>query len=100
MKLIKASAIALAMSAMMAGPVLAQGAASDPHMRSGAQGNSQLRGTMSGSGDEEYNAQAGTAAEKGGTSTKPKGTVGTAGRATKGATGGAAGDPAAGSRQR
>jgi len=100
MKVIKASAVALAMSAMLAGPVLAQGASSDPQMRGGVQGNSQLRGTISGSGDEEFNAQAGTA-EKGGTGTKAKGTVGTARRATtKGVTDGAAGDPAAGSKQR
>lgn len=101
MKLIKTSAIALAMSAMLAGPVLAQGASPDPQMRGGAQGKSQLRGTMSGSGDEEFDAQAGAAAEKGGTSTKAKGTVGASGRATtKGHSDGSVGAPAVGSKQR
>jgi hypothetical protein len=60
-----------------------------------------MQGGVSGSGDEEFNAQAGAAGERAGTSTKAKGTVGAAGRATtKGAVGGAAGDPTAGSRQR
>jgi hypothetical protein len=99
MKLIKASTIALAMSAMLAGPVLAQGASSDPQLRGTVQERSQMRGGVSGSGDEEFNAQPGTAGEKGGTSTKAKGTVG-AGRGTaKGVTGGTVGDPAPG-RQR
>ena len=53
MKLLKASAIALAMSAMLAGPVLAQGASSDTHIRGGAQGKTNMQGGMSGSGDEE-----------------------------------------------
>ncbi|MGQ0682716.1 hypothetical protein [Bradyrhizobium sp.] len=99
MKLIKTSAIALAMSAMLAGPVLAQGAASDPQLRGSVPGKSQMRGGVSGSGEEEFNAQPGAAGEKGGTSTKAKGTVG-AGRGTaKGATDGTVGDPTAG-RQR
>ena len=101
MKLIKASTIALAVSTMLAGPVLAQGAASDPQLRGTAQGKSQMRGGVSGSGDEEFDAKAGAAAERGGTSTKAKGTVGASGRAaTKGATDGTVGDPAAGSRSR
>lgn len=100
MKLIKASAIALAMSAMLAGPVLAQGASSDPQMRGGVQGKSQLRGSISGSGDEEFNAQAGAVGEKGGTSTKAKGTVGAGRGTTKGTIDGTATDPTAGSRQR
>lgn len=100
MKLIKASTIALAVSAMLAGPVLAQGASSDPQLRGTVQDKSQPRGGMSGSGDEEFNAQGGATGERGG-STKAKGTVGASGRATtKGGTNGTVGDPAAGSRQR
>jgi hypothetical protein len=101
MKLVKTSAIALAVSAMLAGPVLAQSTSSDPQLRGGVQGKSQMRGSVTGSGDEEFNAQAGAAGERAGTSTKAKGTVGAAGRATtKGATDGAVGDPTTGSRQR
>jgi hypothetical protein len=98
MKLVKTSAIALAMSAMLAGPVLAQGASTDTQIRGGAQGRTQMQGGgMSGSGDEEFNAQGGTAGERAGATTKggAKGTVGAgAGNgAVKGsgaATGGAA----------
>jgi hypothetical protein len=50
MKLIKTSAIALAMSALIAGPVLAQGTSSDPQMRGGAQGKGSMQKGMSGSG--------------------------------------------------
>ena len=74
MKLIKTSAIALAMSALLAGPVLAQGTAADPQVRGGAQGKMQKGGA--GSGDEEFNAQPGAPGERAGTSTKSKGTVG------------------------
>jgi hypothetical protein len=70
MKLVKASAIALAMSAMLAGPVLAQGASSDTHIRGGAQGKTNMQGGMSGSGDEELNAQGGAAGERAGATTK------------------------------
>src|SRR3981189_2429257 len=59
MKLVKTSAIAFALSALLAGPVLAQGAASDTHIRGGAQGRSNMQGGASGSGDEEFNAQPG-----------------------------------------
>jgi hypothetical protein len=79
MKLVKTSAIALAMSAMLAGPVLAQGASTDTQIRGGAQGRTQMQGGgMSGSGDEEFNAQGGAAGEKAGATTKGgmKGTVG------------------------
>ena len=48
MKLVKASAIALAMSAMLAGPVLAQGVSSDTQIRGGAQGRSNMQGGASG----------------------------------------------------
>jgi hypothetical protein len=91
MKLIKTSAVALAMSALIAGPVLAQGTSSDPQMRGGAQGKGSMQKGMSGSGDEEFNAQPGVAGEKSGTSTKSKGTVG-AGSGTAKGTGGAATD--------
>jgi hypothetical protein len=93
MKLIKTSAVALAMSALIAGPVLAQGTSSDPQVRGGAQGKGSMQKGMSGSGDEEFNAQPGTAGEKSGTSTRTKGTVGAGGGAAKG-TGGTAGDSA------
>ena len=59
MKLVKTSAIAFALSAMLAGPVLAQGASSDTQIRGGAQGRSNMQGGASGSGDEEFNAQPG-----------------------------------------
>ena len=100
MKLIRTSAIVLAMSAMLAGPVLAQGAASDREIRGGAQGRSNMQGGASGSGDEEFNAQGGAAGEKAGTSTKAKtkGTVGAGGATTRDG-GGAAGDPATGTKR-
>ena len=60
MKLIKTSAIALAMSAVLAGPVLAQGTSADPQVRGGAQGKGSMQKGMSGSGDEDFNAQPGT----------------------------------------
>jgi hypothetical protein len=91
MKLIRTSAIALAMSAVLAGPVLAQGTSADPQLRGTIQGKGSMqKGTM-GSGDEEFNAQPGAASERAGTSTKAKGTVGAASGAHK-ASGGAAGD--------
>jgi hypothetical protein len=102
MKLVKTSAIALAISAMLAGPVLAQGVSPDSKMRGGAQGKSQMQGGASSTDDEELNAQPGAAAPKAGTSAKTgtKGTVG-AGSTGSGAaksTGGAAGDTAPGKR--
>src|SRR5712675_191478 len=69
MKLVKTSAIAFALSAMLAGPVLAQGASSDTHIRGGAQGRSNMQGGTSGSGDEEFNAQ-GAPGEKAGAHAK------------------------------
>ncbi|XIA66631.1 hypothetical protein ACFIOY_12135 [Bradyrhizobium sp. TZ2] len=58
MKLVKTSLVALAMSAVFASPVLAQGTSSDTKIRGGAQGKTQMQGGgMSGSGDEEFNAQ-------------------------------------------
>jgi hypothetical protein len=94
MKLIKTSAIALAMSAVLAGPVLAQGATSDPQLRGTIQGKGSMQKGVTGSGDEEFNAQPGAPGERAGTSTKAKGTVGAGSGAPK-ASGGAAGDAAA-----
>jgi hypothetical protein len=95
MTFVKTSAIVLAVSAMLAGPVLAQGASSDSKIRGGAQGKSQMQGAPSTSEDEELNAQPATGqkAAKSGT----KGTVGAGSGAAK-ATGGAAGDAATGKR--
>src|SRR3979411_3213745 len=100
MKLVKTSAIAFAMSAVLAGPVLAQGAASDTQIRGGAQGRSNMQGGASGSGDEEFNAQPGAPGEKAGAHAKAgaKGTVGAASGAPKG-TAGAVGDPVAGGKR-
>ena len=99
MKFVKTSAIALAVSAMLAGPVLAQGASSDSKIRGGAQGKSQMQGAPSISDDEELNAQPGAAGERAGATAKSgaKGTVGAGSGAVKG-TGGAAGDAATGKR--
>src|SRR6266851_7222090 len=97
MKLVKTSAVALAISAMLAGPVLAQGASSDTRIRGGAQGKTNMQGGTSTSGDEEFDAQAGAAGEKAGVNAKTgvKGTVGAGSGAQRG-TGGAAVDPATG----
>src|ERR1700712_3330101 len=97
MKLVKTSAIALAISAMLAGPVLAQGASSDTKVRGGMQGKSQMQGGTSISDDEELNAQTGAAGEKAGVTAKTKGTVGAGSGAHK-AAGGAAGDTATSKR--
>src|SRR3982075_3189892 len=101
MKLMKTSAIAFAMSAVLAGPVLAQGASSDTQIRGGAQGRTNMQGGgMSGSGDEEFDTQPGAPGAKAGVNAKAgaKGTVGAATGSAKGA-GGAAGDPAAGGKR-
>src|ERR1700738_1792180 len=91
MKLGKTSAIAFAMSAMLAGPVLAQGVSSDTQIRGGVQGRSNMQGGASGSGDEEFDAaQTGAPGAKAGVKAKAgmKGTVGAGSGAAKG-TGGA-----------
>ncbi|MCK1278954.1 hypothetical protein IVB46_27395 [Bradyrhizobium sp. 61] len=98
MKLVKTSMIACALSALIATPVLAQGA--PPAKTGGTVQGKPMQGSTMGSGDEEMNAQPGAAGEKTGMkSTKgTRGTVGTTGSAAhKGtaddsATGGA--DPA------
>jgi len=101
MKLVKTSAIAVAMSAVLAGPVLAQGVSPDTQIRGGVQGRSNMQGGgMSGSVDEEFNAQPGVAGAKAGVNAKAgaKGTVGAGSGAVRGA-GGAVGDPAAGGKR-
>jgi hypothetical protein len=97
MKLIKTSALALAMSATLAGSALAQGASSDPKLRGSVQDKGSMQKGVTGSGDEEFNAQPGAPGERAGVGTKAKGTVG-AGSGAKG-TGGAAGDSAAGGKR-
>ena len=92
MKAVKTSAIALAISAMVAGPVLAQGVSPDSKVRGGVQGKSQMQGGASISDDEEISAQPGA----GGVNAKTKGTVG-AGSGTSKATGGV--DAATGSKR-
>jgi hypothetical protein len=100
MKLVKTSAIALALSALLVGPVLAQGAASDTQTRGGAQGRSNMQNGTPGSGDEELNEQAGAAGEKTGVKSKSgsKGTVGSSNGTPK-SSGGATSDPATGSKR-
>ena len=84
MKLTKTSVIACAISALLVGPVLAQGASSDTKLRGGVQGKT-MPGGASGSDDEDLSAQPGAAGEKTGMkSTKgTKGAVGTTGSATQ-----------------
>jgi hypothetical protein len=100
MKLAKTSAIAFAMSALLAGPVLAQGASSDSQIRGGVQDRSNMQGGMSGSGNEDVAAQPGAPGAKAGANAKTgaKGTVGAGSGAAKGSAG-AAGDPAAGGKR-
>jgi len=95
MKLVKTSAIAVAISALLAGPVLAQGASSDTKIRGGAQGKTQMQGGASGSVDED--APAGAASQRAGAKTGMKGTVGAGSGAPQGTAkpmGGAATPPA------
>src|SRR5258705_13880274 len=100
MKLVKTSAIALALSAMLAGPVLAQGASSDTQIRGGAQGRSNMQGGASGSMDDDVSAPPGAAGEKAGVhaKSKTKGTVGAGSGTTKGS-GDAAGEGATGGKR-
>ena len=98
MKLVKTSVIAFAMSAMLAGPVLAQGASSDTQIRGGAQGKSNMHGGTLGSGDEDFSAQQGAPGAKAGVNAKAgaKGTVGAGGGSPKGT---GAVDPATGGKR-
>ncbi|WFU42511.1 hypothetical protein QA640_08620 [Bradyrhizobium sp. CB82] len=83
MKLVKTSVIACALSALIAGPVLAQGTSTDAKTRGTVQ-SKPMQGGLSGSEDDDAGAQSGAAGEKiGMKSTKgTKGTVGTTGSAT------------------
>jgi hypothetical protein len=96
MKLVKTSAIAVAISALLAGPVRAQGASSGTQLRGGAQGKTQMQGGASGSVDEDMDARAGAPGQKAGATAKTgagaKGTVGAGSAAPKapGAAGGGA----------
>ena len=95
MKLVKTSAVVVAISALLAGPVLAQGASSDTQIRGGAKGTTQMQGGVSGSVDED--APAGAASQRAGAKTGMKGTVGAGSGAPHGAaktTGGPATPPA------
>lgn len=95
MKLVKTLAIAVAMSALLAGPVLAQGVSSDKQIRGGAKGMTQMQGGASGSLDEDV--PAGAAGQRAGARTGMKGTVGAGSGAPHAApktTGGAATPPA------
>ena len=97
MKLVKTSAIAVAISALLAGPVLAQGASSGTPSRGGAPGKTQMQGGAPGSVDED--APAGAASQRAGAKTGMKGTVGAGSGAPHGAaktTGGPATPPATG----
>ena len=96
MKLVKTSAIVVAMSAILAGPALAQGVSSDTQIRGGAQGRTNMQGGVSGGSNEDVNAQQSAPRGKAGVNAKGsvRGTVGASGGAPKG-TGGAVGDPAA-----
>ncbi len=73
MKLVKTSAIAVAMSALLSGPVLAQGASSDTPIRGGAKGTTQMQDDM----------PAGAGSHKAGAKPGMKGTVGAASGAPK-----------------
>jgi hypothetical protein len=96
MKLVKTSAIAFAMWAIVAGPVLAQGVSSDTQIRGAAQGRTNMQGGMSGRSGEDVNAQHSAPGASAGVNAKggARGTVGTATGSPK-STGGAVGDPAA-----
>jgi hypothetical protein len=91
MKLVKSSAIAVAISALLAGPALAQGASSDAPARGGAMGKTQMQGGAAGSMDAD--APAGGTHKAAGAKTGAKTTVGAGSGAPK-ATGAATTPPA------
>jgi hypothetical protein len=99
MKLVKTSAMAFAVSALLAGPVLAQGASSDTQIRGAAPDRSNMQGGASGSGEEGM-AQPSTPGAKTGTNAKAgsKSTVGSGGGAARGGAG-AAGEPITGGKR-
>jgi hypothetical protein len=103
MKIVKTSAIALTLSAMLTGPVLAQGAASDSRTGGTVQGRSNMQpGGAAGGADTELDAQVPGAKVGGGAATR--GTVGSGTGAVRGTAGtnsgmDASGDPAAGTKR-
>jgi hypothetical protein len=98
MKLVKTSAIALAMSAILAGPVLAQGVSSDIQIRGGAQSKTNMQRGMTGGSGTDVNAQQNSPGEKAGVNAKGRGTVGAATGAPKAAGGATSDPPGAGKR--
>ncbi|MGX1166597.1 hypothetical protein AB7M16_002863 [Bradyrhizobium sp. USDA 372] len=84
MKLVKTSAIAYALAALVATPVLAQGTSSGARPGGTVQ-SKPMQGGASGSEDEDLGAQQGAAGEKVGmkSSKGTKGSVGTTGSATR-----------------
>jgi hypothetical protein len=94
MKLVKASAIACAVAALIVTPVFAQGTSSGAKP-SGTVQSKPMQGSTMGSGDEEMNAQPGAAGETTGMK-PPKGTRGTVGTTGSAAHKGTADDSATG----
>jgi hypothetical protein len=79
MNFAKTTVLAFTVSAALAGPVLAQGASTDTQLRGGAPSKGAIQGGgMSGSGDDEMEAQPAAPAQKGSVAAKTgtKGTVG------------------------
>jgi hypothetical protein len=104
MKLVKSAAIAFAMSAMLAGPVFAQGVSSDTQIRGGArgggaQGMGSMQGGTSGIGDVDLNAQTGASGAGINATTGARGTVGTGSGGAPQGVGGVVGAPATGARR-
>ncbi|WP_441238277.1 hypothetical protein [Bradyrhizobium sp. 930_D9_N1_4] len=94
MKLVKTSMIACALSALVAAPVLAQGA--PPTAKPGGAVQSKpMQGSTMGSSDEEMNAQPVAAGDKTGMKST-KGTRGTVGTTGSAAHKGTADDPTTG----
>ena len=92
MKLVKTSAIAVAISALLAGPVLAQGASSDTQIRGGARARPRCRAARRAASTRTPCA-GGRSRPAGGAKTGMKGTVGAGSGAPK-VTGGPATPPA------
>jgi hypothetical protein len=97
MKLVKTAAIAFAMSAVLAGAVLAQGVSSDAQIRSGMQGRGNLQGGISGIGEVDLNAQTGMSSSGVNPTPVARGPAGTVGSGAPPGIGMAA--PAAGARR-
>ncbi len=86
MKSAKTFAVAFAVSALLAGPALAQGMSTQGQTRGGMRERGTMQTTPPGSADDELNAQSGPATERGGVAAKSgaKGTVGAGSGAHKG----------------